>query len=341
MRIYAVKHAAVSAIVAVVLLAGLASQAHANQMDALLLPGDGRSKAHFTAFRNIEIYYPQASSLAELLDGKVERLEFSLQGDAAGPVVDAINRAIRSDIESAFTLKNATVDYVATVKGYTDKALISYKVDIMPQVSDFVLVGEEGDEPAIVDVEWRSFDVSGPVVVETEHGALDINRPDGALDIMVPGLAEKLAGAGEIMEDPILDFGRFSLSMKSWHFLFDVTGEQLKNQGVFIEGEGATVSIFSIGESSFREGTYLPEEKEAEIEVDGSQVKMHASTPAPSGQVTVAGYARAEEANGIEYLSVSSKQSGLPVLGFQLQVLMALGGMMGAIAVFVLYKTRR
>ena len=70
MRRKAVKHAAISAIVAAVLLAGLASQAHANQMDALLLPGNAGSKAHLTVFRNIELYYPQGSSLAQLLDGK-------------------------------------------------------------------------------------------------------------------------------------------------------------------------------------------------------------------------------------------------------------------------------
>jgi hypothetical protein len=158
---------------------------------------------------------------------------------------------------------------------------------------------------------------------------------------MAPDLAGKLAGAQEIMGDRVLDFGRFGLQMTSWHYLFDVTGEQLKNYDVFLPGQGGTVSIFSIGESSFREGTYVPSEKEAEITVDGAQVEMIAKTPPPSGQMTVAGYAKAEEVSGFEYLSVSSKQSGLPQLGFQMQVLMVLGGMMGAIAVFVLYKTRR
>ncbi|WP_415280851.1 hypothetical protein [Candidatus Nitrososphaera sp. FF02] len=345
MRRKAVKHAAISAIVAAVLLAGLASQAHANQMDALLLPGNAGSKAHLTAYRDITLVYPEGSELARLLDGRVERLEFSLQGDSANPVVEAINRAILDDIESVFVLRNATVDYVAEIKGGPDEAVISYKIDIKSEVSGFLLQeeeeGEDGDRPAIVDIEWRSFSVKGPVVVETEHGAIDINRPASALGVMVPGLDAKLAGAGEIMEEPVLDFGRFGLPMTSWHFLFDVTGEQLKNYGVFLPGEGATVSIFSIGESSFREGTYLPRESEAEITVDGTRVEVHSKTPPPSGGITVAGYARAEETNDVEYLTVSSKQSGLPVLGFQLQVLMALGGMMGAIAVFVLFKSRR
>lgn len=335
------KHAAISAIAAAVLLAGLASQAHANQMDALLLPGDERSKVHLTVFRDIRLTYPEGSQIARMLDGMNERLEFSLQGESASLVTDAINRAIKDDLESAFTLRNATVDYVAEVKGLPREAVISYKADIKAQVSDFLLASEEGDRPGVIDVEWRSFAVKGPVVVETEHGAIDINSPSSVLAVMVPDLAGKLAGAQEIMQDRVLDFGRFGLPMTSWHYLFDVTGEQLKNYGVFRPGEGGTVSIFSIGESSFREGTYVPNEKEVEITVDGALVKLVAKTPPPSGQMTVAGYAKAEEANGIEYLSVSSKQSGLPQLGFQMQVLLALGGMMGAIAVFVLYKTRR
>lgn len=335
------KHAAISAIVAVVLLAGLASQAHANQMDALLLPGDGRSKVHLTTFRDIRLTYQEGSELGKMLDGKSERLEFSLQNQSAGPAVDAINRAIRDDLESAFTLGNATVSYVVEIKGGAREAVISYKVDVESEISGFMLAEEQGDKPAVVDVEWRSFAVKGPVVVQTEKGAIDINSPSGPLEAMVPGLAAKLAGAGEIMQERILDFGRFGLPMTSWHFLFDVTGEQLRNYGVFRPGEGGTVSIFSIGESSFREGTYVPSEKKAEITVDGAPVKITAKTPPPSGQMTVAGYAKAEEANGIEYLSVSSKQSPLPQLGFQMQVLMVLGGMMGAIAVFVLLKTRR
>jgi uncharacterized protein YgbK (DUF1537 family) len=99
--------------------------------------------------------------------------------------------------------------------------------------------------------------------------------------------------------------------------------------------------VYSIGESSFREGKYVPEEMDATIDVDGSQVTVHASAPPPSGQVTIAGYAKAEEQNGVEYVTASSKNTPTPVLGFQLQVLMALGGMMGAIAVFVLVKARR
>jgi hypothetical protein len=337
-----VKYLAASAIIAVVLLGGLASQAHANQLDALLLPATDRSQAQFTAFRNIHLRYPQSSSLAQLLDGKSERLEFTAAGNDAQPLVDAINRAMHDEQKSPVTLENATLYYVATVKGRPDGAQVSYKVDVKGTISGYVLQKEQGNRSAIVDLDWRNFAVRQPVMIQTERGAADVNSPQGALEKMMPQLATKLdtKEARAIMQDPILDFGRFNLPMKSWHFLFDVTGEQLKNYGVFRPGEGGTVSVHSIGESSFREGTYLPKEMDAELVIDGAQVKMHATTPAPSGQITIAGYSKVQESNGTEYAEVSSKGSSGPELGFQFQVLLVLAGMMGAIALFVLRKSR-
>lgn len=350
------------------LLAGLFSQqqARANQLDALMLPGDGAggSKVHLTAFRNIEISYPAGSSLSRLLDGVNDEIE--LETADAAQVIRTINEAIFREQKSPVTIaENATVTYVAKIKGYPERAQISYKIDIEGSIAghvlqeEMVVEAEDGDgdgnnsssssssSPAIVDLDWRSFSVEQPLMMEVaERGAtIDINSPAGALAVLAPELAERLLAAPEaeaIMRDPVLDFGRFDLPMKSWHFLFDVTGEQLKNYGVFIPGEGGTVSIHSIGESSFREGTYLPEEKDAEFQVDGARVKMHASTPPPSGQITIAGYSRIQESNGTEVSLVSSRHSGtVDPFGFQMQVLLMLGGMMGAIAVFVLYKSRR
>ena len=329
-------------VASVLLFAGFTVQvAHANQMDALMLHAQDSSQVQFMALRTMELRYPEGSSLGKMLAGKVERLEFSVQGKDAQAVVDALNRAAQ-ERSSPLKLENTTVDYVATVKGYSDRAQMSYKVDVRAQMSKYVLQKEQDSAPAILDLAWRSLSVQSPVSVATErNGIINVNQPAGALDAMVPGLAGKLAGADKIMQEPLLNFARFNLPMKQWHFLFDVTGEQLKNYGVFRPGEGATVSVYSIGESSFREGKYVPEEMDVTIDVDGSQVTVHASTPPPSGQVTIAGYAKAEEQNRVEYVTASSKNTPTPVLGFQLQVLMALGGMMGAIAVFVLVKARR
>jgi hypothetical protein len=347
---------------ALVLSAGLFAQqqqrAFANQLDALMLPDTDRSQAHFTAFRNIEIYYPAGSSLSRLLDGRNDKIE--LETGNAKEVINAINAAISKEQKSPATIESdgSTVGYVAKIKGYPDRAQLSFKIDVKGNITGYVLRQEKPDgssnggdgEPAIVDLGWRSFSVEQPLPVKTDNGttttaAVDVNTPAGALAVLAPELAGKLLadpGAKAMLQDPILNFGRFGLPMKSWHFLFDVTGVQLKNYNVFREGEGRTVSIHSIGESSFREGTYLPDEKDLQIEIDGVPVRMHASTPPPSGQITIAGYSRVQEGGGgTEFALVSSKNNAGPEMGFQMQVLLVLGGMMGAVAVFVLYKSRR
>ena len=104
------------------------------------------------------------------------------------------------------------------------------------------------------------------------------------------------------------------------------------------------LSVYSLGESSLREGTHAPTEKQAAVSIDGANVRVESSTPPPNAQITVAGYSAVEEVNGAEFASVSpDAPEGVQTAtgGFPIQVLLVLGGMMGAIAIFVLFKARK
>ncbi len=109
--------------------------------------------------------------------------------------------------------------------------------------------------------------------------------------------------------------------------------------------EGAQVlSVYALGEGSLREGAHTATEKDANVNVDGADVRVHSTTPPPSGQITVAGYADEQEANGAEFAVVSpDAPAGVQTStgGFPIQVLLVLGGMMGAIAIFILFKARK
>jgi hypothetical protein len=335
--------------VAGLIASGLIAQAHAMQLDALLLPDENRSNAEFAGVRFIDVKYPQGSSIANLLDGKNERIEFTINGsinsadNGMDKVIQAVNGALREN-KSPVVVENAMLHYFAVIKGYPDRTQVSYRVEFKPTITGYVLQAANGSQPAIVDLDWRDIAVGGPLMVKTEqYSAVNINQPIGAVELLFPDLAGKLTGFGakEIMEDPIMNFKPFGLPMKSWHFLFDVTGKQLERYGVFVKGEGGTVSIHSIGESSFREGTYVPVEKDAGASIDGVSVSLHASTPPPSGQITIAGYSSVDEKDGSEFAVVSAHSPGLPPLGFQFQVLLVLGGMMAVVAVVVLIKARK
>ena len=58
------------------------------------------------------------------------------------------------------------------------------------------------------------------------------------------------------MTDPILNFEDFNTPMSSWHRLFDPVGSY--GTAVGMQGtEGAkALSVYSLGESSLREGTH-------------------------------------------------------------------------------------
>lgn len=332
-------------------MSGFSTQAYANELDALLLPDRNRSNAEFAGDRFIEIRYPQGSQLAKLFDGKNERIEFAVNGtfndtqNGIGKVIQTVNNALLMENKSPVIVENATLKYFVTVKGYPDRVQLAYRVEFNPTIAGYVLQKTgENNQTAIVDLEWRDFTINEPLLINTEkYGTVNVNYPIGLLQLLYPELAQKLLGseAKGIMEDPIMNFNRFGLSMKSWHYLFDVTGKQLERYGVFRPGEGGTVSIHSIGESSFREGTYLPTEKGATVNIDGTEVRVHASTPPPSGQITIAGYSQINEKDGAEFVFVSPNSRGPPEIGFQFQVLLVFAGMMGAIAVFVLFKARK
>jgi hypothetical protein len=178
---------------------------------------------------------------------------------------------------------------------------------------------------------------------------INVNYPIGLLEATYPDFAANLLNspqAAAIMNDPLFTFEEIGASMDRWHFLFDPTGSQAgaAGAGYIEEGQAKVVSIFSLGESSFREGAHAATEKNAVATINGTQATIRSSTPPPSAQIQITGFARVAEAGGGELAFVTSEApAGTTTAtgGFPIQVLLVLGGMMGAVAVFVLLKARK
>ncbi|MGI0025315.1 MAG: hypothetical protein ACREA4_09250, partial [Nitrososphaera sp.] len=104
------------------------------------------------------------------------------------------------------------------------------------------------------------------------------------------------------------------------------------------------LSVFALGESSLREGVHVAEEKDAVASIDGVQVDVHSNNPPPNAQIQIAGYADDQESEGGEFATVTSEApAGVSTSTgeFPIQVLLVFGGMMGAIAIFILIKARK
>lgn len=340
-----------SGIIAVLLISSVVSQAYAADLQALLVPSRDSTEASFIGVRSVTLAYPAGSSISQELEGQNRRISFTVNGtsgqqDAAG-VGEAINliNAALLEANSPAQASKATITYTAVLRGEATRTVISYKTEIKPTLENYVLQNEGSSQ--IIDLEWRGLAILRPVVLNAKDiGEIDVNRPSGLLEALYPTVATKLLSteAREIMEDPILNIEEFDFSIANWQQLFDPVCAYGCSAG--LQGtEGARVlSVYSLGESSLREGAHTAKEKDASVSIDGADVKVHATTPPPSAQITIAGYSDEQEAEGGEFARVTLEApAGVQTSsgGFPIQVLLVLGGMMGAIAIFILYRARK
>jgi hypothetical protein len=348
-----VKHftTAFSAAIAALLISGFVSQAFAADMTAFLVPDRDKTDGTFIGVRTITLQYPEGSAISQELDGVNERIQFSVNSttnqEGTNLILGAINKAL-SEAQSPVQASAVRAEYTGVLRGGSTSTIMSVKTEIHPKLEKYVLQrGEGGQSGHIIDLEWRGMAINDPLVISTQQfGDFDINRAISLVQQNHPSVAQALEGspAREIMEDPILNFKDFDTSMSIWHKLFDPVGSY--GGGVGLQGtEGAkALTVYSFGESSIREGAHVAEEKDATATIDGVEVKVHSQNPPPSGQITIAGYANQQENQGVEFAVVTSDApEGVQTStgGFPIQVLLIFGGMMGAIAIFILFKARK
>jgi hypothetical protein len=219
-----------------------------------------------------------------------------------------------------------------------------------PSISGFTLPSNDSESTgALVDLDWRGFHTSRPLELQVpEIGNMSINYPLSLLQVKFPELARQLnsSEANEIFKTPLFNFEDIGTPMERWHFLFDPTGSQASTAGSGFQelGGSRVVSIFSLGESSFREGVMEAKESDANAAINGTNVDVHASHPPPSGQIQIGGFATVSKNGNSEIAFVTENApegTTTATGGFPLQVLIILAGMMAAVSVFVLWKARK
>lgn len=347
-----IRHRLAIAVAGIIVAAGWlgSSQAYGAQINAFLVPEHDDGHARFMGLKFVSIKYPQGSPVAQTFNSVNERLEFTAPLQQVQ--LDQINRALLEG-NSPMQLANANVTYAGTVRGSHDTLILSYRTELEAQVSGYVLNQRANyTETILVDSNWRGFVVRGPVMVDGGRGEVNVNEPIGLLQAVFPEFAQQLMDADAqtrtIMTEPILDFGDFGrMPLERWHILFDPTFSQASAKDVLVSdiGRAKVLSVYSLGECSIREGCPEPREADSTARIDGTDLKVHISTPQPNAQVEIAGYTTLETkpANGdLEIIGVSLDNPG-PVgpPAFTMQVLLVLGGMMAAVAVAVLYKARK
>jgi len=236
---------------------GISPAFASSQLDLTLDPNSVTDIAKMTYQRSINIDYSDGGDLADM-NGLSKKISFS--ADSSNPSVQSLISKINSYIlsqNSQAQITDLTVEYKSLMTGRSTSMSVDYTIILHPTIQNFVIKQGSGNEPTLLDVDWRGFGVIGPVIINTPaYGDVEINLPISTFDRFTPSLALSLksSDAGEIMSTRLMDGDEIKTQpIGNWHFLFDPTGigADASQYGFHT---GSVISSFTMGESSLREG---------------------------------------------------------------------------------------
>jgi len=328
------------------LFSSIVLEAYAIELTTVVIPSLNEAQAQFTGDRILTITYDPNSSLSKNLTEIHENVNFKANMSTPGmrELISTVNQAILTGKQSPAQIKNATLDYNARIDGSPGQLKVSYLVRLKPLLEG-VTLPSQNTTINIVDLDWRSVVVQQPLNLTVDGiGQINVNYPIGLFENKLPNIASDLKGSelNKLLMEPLFNFELIGQSLDTWHFLFDPTGSQagMLGSGFKEIGGAKVVSIFSLGESSFREGTFKDIEQDAKATIEDTNVNAHIFTSKPSAQIQIAGFAQIS-GKFVTVTEDAPQGTSTATGGFPIQVLLVLGGMMAAVAVFVLLKARK
>jgi hypothetical protein len=186
--------------------------------------------------------------------------EISFSADSSNPSVQSLILKLNSynlSQGSQAQITDLTLEYRTLMTGRSTSMSVDYTIILHPTINNFVIKQGSGNNPTLIDVDWRGFGVVGPVVINTPaYGDVEINLPISTFERFTPALALSLeaSDAGEIMSTRLMDGDEIKAQpIGNWHFLFDPTGIGADASQYGFQ-TGSVISSFTMGESSLREG---------------------------------------------------------------------------------------
>ena len=273
--------------------------AWAAQLDATILSNDNITEPSFQFLRIVYIEYPQGGEMADLLQGQKQTMSFTadLQTPGIDNMINQINKNLAS-IPSNAVVSNAKIRYQATLSGNEKSAVIEYKIELVPTITNHVIQKES--EKSTIDANWRGIKLDSPVLLDTKYGSFDINSPKSALYVMLPDVMEKIENQKiTILDIPLIDAsGILSLPLDKWHSLFDNTAIIQGSKEYGFVGKNV-VTRYSMGECSIEVGMCHDRKWIEDFETDKKySIKMVESQD--DATIAIDGYVNSATVNGIE-----------------------------------------
>ena len=249
-----------------IIISGFIPNISAAQLDATIISDDLFVDPSFEFLRVMYIEYPDGGELANLLQDKNQEITFTVGSGTPGvdDLIEQLNKNLES-LPSNAIVTDVQIQYHAILQGNTNSAVVEYKIQLLPTITNHVVVSEF--EKSTIDANWRGISLDGPVMIETDYGLFDINNPKSALDVMIPNISAKLNDV-TIIEMPIIDASNIlDLPLHKWHSLFDNTAiipsaAEYKYVGEFV------ITHYSMGECNLETGLCSDREWSEDIFLD-------------------------------------------------------------------------
>ncbi len=252
-------------------ISGISPVFASSQLEVTIEPGSDTAVAKMTYQRSINIDYSDGGNLTEM-NGLTKELSFS--ADSSNPSVQSLISKINSYIlskNSQAQVTDLTVDYRTVMTGRSTSMSVDYTIILHPTIQNFVIKSGSGNDPTLIDVDWRGFGAVGPVIISTPaYGDVEINLPISTFDRFTPSLALSLksSDAAEIMSTRLMNGDEIKEQpIGNWHFLFDPTGIGVDAAQHGFQ-TGSVISSFTMGESSLREGLIREQVREGSVNID-------------------------------------------------------------------------
>lgn len=325
------------------------------QLDTLLVPKRDRALAAYRTLEVIYLEYPNGGTLQSMLQNVNDQISFVADKNTPGvqELIDKINQNLVKEKNSPVVVEDAKINFKAMLKGDEKKAILEHTIKLDLTIARFVLGAGSSAEGTLIDLNWRGLYVDEPVVIKTaEYGDVEINFPSGYYYARQPDVMKAVENteAMKLLNAPTLDFRELTdLPINKWDWLFDPTGsiKEAERFG-FKEEEGAAlVTFFAYGASSVEAGAEISREKVAKVDfaVDGTSYVARITSPPSSASIQITGYAEEKitgaDEGAIVFDFVPEGAGKSYTGGFPIVVLGVLGGMMGAVAGFVLWRTSK
>ena len=239
-------------------IGGISPVFASSQLEVTIDPNSDTAYAKMVYQRSINIDYSDGGKLAEMMNGKTEKISFT--AIATNPGIESLIANLNSYFVSQGSQANISdlsLEYKSTLTGRSTSMSVDYTIVLWPTIENIVIKHGSENNPTLLDADWRGFGVLGPIVINTPtYGDVEINFPISAFEKFTPSLALSLkaSDAAELLSTRLMDGDEIKAQpIGNWHFLFDPTGIGVDAAQYGFE-TGSVISSFTMGESSLREG---------------------------------------------------------------------------------------